>query len=94
MQKNYSNHPIAKSIKNAYKKEIDTNRIKNIKEISGHGISVTLDDKNVLIGNEKLMEENKIQYTKSEDVGTILYIAINNEYKGLIIISDEIKRGL
>ena len=88
---NYSNHPIAKSIKNAYKKEIDTNRIKDIKEISGHGISVTIDDKNVLIGNEKLMEENKIQYTKSEDVGTILYIAINNEYKGLIIISDEIK---
>ena len=88
---NYSNHPIAKSIKNAYEKEIDTNRIKNIKEISGHGISVTVDDKNVLIGNEKLMEENKIQYTKSEDIGTILYIAINNEYKGLIIISDEIK---
>ena len=88
---NYSNHPIAKSIKNAYKKEIDTNRIKNIKEISGHGISVTVDDKNVLIGNEKLMEENKIQYTKSEDIGTILYIEINNEYKGLIIISDEIK---
>lgn len=88
---NYSNHPIAKSIKNAYKKEIYTNRIKNIKEISGHGISVTVDDKNVLIGNEKLMEENKIQYTKSEDIGTILYIAINNEYKGLIIISDEIK---
>ena len=88
---NYSNHPIAKSIKNAYKKEIDTNRIKNIKEISGHGISVTVDDKNVLIGNEKLMEENKIQYTKSEDIGTILYIAINKEYKGLIIISDEIK---
>ena len=88
---NYSNHPIAKSIKNAYKKEIDTNRIKNIKEISGHGISVTVDDKNVLIGNEKLMEENKIQYTKSEDIGTILYIAINNEYKGLIIISYEIK---
>ena len=88
---NYSNHPIAKSIKNVYKKEIDTNRIKDIKEISGHGISVTIDDKNVLIGNEKLMEENKIQYTKSEDVGTILYIAINNKYKGLIIISDEIK---
>ena len=88
---NYSNHPIAKSIKNAYKKEIDTNRIKNIKEISGHGISVTIDDKNVLIGNEKLMEENKIQYTKSEDIGTILYIAVNKEYKGLIIISDEIK---
>ena len=88
---NYSNHPIAKSIKNAYKKDIDTNRIKNIKEISGHGISVTVDDKNVLIGNEKLMEENKIKYTKSEDIGTILYVAINNEYKGLIIISDEIK---
>ena len=88
---NYSNHPIAKSIKNAYKKDIDTNRIKNIKEISGHGISVTIDNRNVLIGNEKLMEENKIKYTKSEDIGTILYVAINNEYKGLIIISDEVK---
>lgn len=88
---NYSNHPIAKSIKSAYKKEIDTNRIKNIKEISGYGIRVTVDDKDILIGNEKLMEENKIKYTKSEDIGTILYIAINNEYKGLIIISDEIK---
>ena len=88
---NYSNHPIAKSIKNAYKKQIDTNRIKDIKEISGHGISVKVDNKNVLIGNEKLMEENKIEYTKSEDIGTILYVAINNEYKGLIIISDEIK---
>ena len=80
---NYSNHPIAKSIKNAYKKEIDTNRIKNIKEISGHGISVIVDDKNVLIGNEKLMEENKIQYTKSEDIGTILYIEIKEDSKGL-----------
>ena len=88
---NYSNHPIAKSIKNAYKKQIDTNRIKDIKEISGHGISVKIDNKNVLIGNEKLMEENKIEYTKSEDIGTILYVAINNKYKGLIIISDEIK---
>ena len=88
---NYSNHPIAKSIKNAYKKQIYTNRIKDIKEISGHGISVKIDNKNVLIGNEKLMEENKIEYTKSEDIGTILYVAINNKYKGLIIISDEIK---
>ena len=87
----YSNHPIAKSIKEAYKNEIDTSKIKNIKEISGHGISVIVDEMNVLIGNEKLMEENKIQYTKSEDVGTILYIAVNGEYKGLIIISDEIK---
>ncbi len=87
----YSNHPIAKSIKEAYKNEIDTSKIKNLKEISGHGISVIVDEMNVLIGNEKLMEENKIQYTKSEDVGTILYIAVNGEYKGLIIISDEIK---
>lgn len=88
---NYSNHPIAKSIKNAYKKDIDTNRIKDVKEVSGHGISAIVDDKNVLIGNEKMMEENKIQYTKCEDIGTILYIAINNKYAGLIIISDEIK---
>ena len=88
---NYSNHPIAKSIKKAYKKEIDTNRIKDIKEISGHGISVTIDEKQVLIGNEKLMDENNINYVKSQEVGTVMYIAINNEFKGLIIISDEIK---
>ena len=88
---NYSNHPIAKSIKKAYKKEIDTNRIKDIKEISGHGISVTIDEKQVLIGNEKLMDKNNINYVKSQEVGTIMYIAVNNEYKGLITISDEIK---
>ena len=88
---NYSNHPIAKSIKNAYQKEIDTSKIKDIKEISGHGISVTIDGKQVLIGNEKLMDENNINYVKSQEIGTIMYIAINNEYKGLIIISDEIK---
>ena len=88
---NYSNHPIAKSIKKAYKKEIDTSKIKDIKEISGHGISVTIDGKQVLIGNEKLMDENNINYVKSQEVGTVMYIAINNEFKGLIIISDEIK---
>jgi Cd2+/Zn2+-exporting ATPase len=88
---NYSNHPIAKSIKKAYKKEIDTSKIKDIKEISGHGISVTIDEKQVLIGNEKLMDENNINYVKSQEVGTVMYIAVNNEFKGLIIISDEIK---
>ena len=88
---NYSNHPIAKSIKKAYKKEIDTSKIKDIKEISGHGISVTIDEKQVLIGNEKLMDENNINYVKSKEVGTVMYIAVNNEFKGLIIISDEIK---
>ena len=88
---NYSNHPIAKSIKKAYKKEIDTSKIKDIKEISGHGISVTIDGKQVLIGNEKLMDENNINYLKSQEVGNVMYIAINNEFKGLIIISDEIK---
>lgn len=88
---NYSNHPIAKSIKKAYKKEIDTSKIKDIKEISGHGISVTIDGKQVLIGNEKLMDENNINYVKSQEVGTVMYIAVNNEFKGLIIISDEIK---
>ena len=88
---NYSNHPIAKSIKKAYKKEIDTSKIKDIKEISGHGISVTIDGKQVLIGNEKLMDENNINYVKSQEVGTVMYIAVNNEFRGLIIISDEIK---
>ena len=89
---NYSNHPIAKSIKMAYGKKIDNEKIIEIKEIPGQGIFAKIEEKEVLIGNEKLMQENKIKYEKSEDIGTILYIAINNNFEGSILISDKIKK--
>ena len=69
---NYSNHPIAESIKRAYEKQIDKTQIDEIKEISGYGISAEIQGKNVLVGNQKLMIENNIEYTKCEEVGTIL----------------------
>ena len=87
----YSNHPIAKSIIKYYNKNIDINRIKDVKEIGGHGISATIDDKKVLIGNEKLMKDNNINYIECNHIGTIVHIAINNNYEGHIVISDVIK---
>lgn len=87
----YSNHPIGKSIVKEYKKPIDKNRIKSIKEISGKGIEALIDDKKVLVGNEKLMEDNNISIIPCDDEGTIVHLAVNNEYKGHIHIGDKIK---
>lgn len=89
---NYSNHPISKSLKNAYSKEIDKNIISKTEELSGRGIAAIVDDKDILIGNEKLMNENNINFSVCKDVGTILYVAINKEYAGYILISDKIKK--
>lgn len=87
----YSNHPIAKSIKQAYNKNVEEVKIKDVKEITGKGILADIDEKQVLIGNEKLMQEYNINYEKSKEVGTILYIAIDNVFSGTILISDKIK---
>ena len=87
----YSNHPIAKSIKNKYNKSAEEIRIKDVKEISGKGIIANIDDKKVLIGNEKIMEEYNINYEKSKDIGTVLYVAIDDVFSGTILISDKIK---
>lgn len=89
----YSNHPIGKSIIKEYKGTIDKNRIKSIKEISGKGIEAIIDDKKVLVGNEKLMHENDIHVTHCKDQGTIVHVAINGEYKGHIHIGDRIKEN-
>ena len=88
---NYSNHPISKSIKKAYNKEIDEKLVKNPQELSGRGISAQIDNQEILVGNEKLMNENSINFEKCVDVGTILYIAKNGEYIGYILIADKIK---
>lgn len=87
----YSNHPIAKSIKKAYGKEIDEKQIDKIEELSGLGIIATIEGKEVLVGNEKLMNEKQVKFTKCSDVGTITHVAVNNKYVGYILIADKIK---
>lgn len=84
----YSNHPIAKSIKKAYGKKVDISKVKNINEVSGKGITAQIDTKLIAIGNEKLMEELNISYSKCHLTGTIVHIAIDNSYAGHIVISD------
>ena len=89
---NYSNHPISLSLKKAYNKKIDEKKIKKTEEISGRGIVAQIEEKEVLVGNEKLMNEKQIKFKKSSSIGTILYVAINGEYVGYILISDKIKK--
>ena len=86
-----SNHPIAKSILNYYNKEIDLNKMEEYEEIVAHGIRVKYENNTILAGNEKLMASNNIKIEKSTDVGTVVYIAVNNEFKGYIVIADKIK---
>ena len=89
---NYSNHPIAKSVKKAYNKKIDEKIIKNPQELSGKGIWAKIDEKDILVGNEKLMLEEKIDFKKCDEVGTILYVAIDKKYVGYVLIADKIKQ--
>ncbi|MFU7515767.1 heavy metal translocating P-type ATPase [Clostridium sp. HCS.1] len=88
-----SNHPIAQSIIKEYGKEVDSKELVNYEEISGHGVKTLLEGKEILVGNYKLMEKFNIKYENVDTIGTIVHIAINNEYKGNIVISDEIKEG-
>lgn len=88
---NHSNHPIASSIILRYGKDIDNNRITEVEEVSGHGIIATIDGKKVYAGNDKLMNKINISYYKGELIGTVVHVAINNEYVGYILIADEIK---
>lgn len=88
---NFSNHPISLSLKEAYGKEIDEKDILNTQEISGKGVKAKVNGKTILVGNEKLMKDYHIKFQKEEVVGTIIYIAINNEFAGTILIADKIK---
>ena len=90
----YSNHPIAISIKKHYHKEINKNKIEQLEELSGYGIKVLINKKEVLVGNEKLMKKYKINYQKNNQIGTILYIAIEKKFQGTILISDKIKDNI
>ena len=86
-----SSHPISLSLKNAYGKEIDTDRVTDIKEISGHGITARVDNIKIAAGNEKLMESLGLEYKSCHKNGTIVHMAVNDEYAGHIVISDEVK---
>ncbi|HIU51382.1 MAG TPA: cadmium-translocating P-type ATPase [Candidatus Merdicola faecigallinarum] len=88
---NYSNHPISESIKQVYERKIKENEINDYQELSGLGITAKIKGKEVLVGNEKLMNTRKIEFEKCNEIGTILYVAIENKYAGYILISDTIK---
>ena len=90
MAESGSNHPISKSIQKYYNREIDKNSINSIKEISGKGIEAIINNKKILVGNEKLIDiPNEVIVN---DIGTILYVEIDNKFTGYIVISDEIKK--
>ena len=90
MAESGSNHPISKSIQKYYNKEIDANSINSIKEISGKGIEAVIDNRKILVGNEKLI--NIPKDVSINDIGTILYVEIDNKFAGYIVISDELKK--
>lgn len=86
-----SSHPISKSLQRAYHHEIDRSRVKDIQEISGHGIVAKVDGQDILIGNTRLMEKYHIPYKECHHTGTILHMAINGQYAGHVVISDMLK---
>lgn len=91
MAEYYSDHPISRSLKEAYSKETDTERLGEIKEISGHGVEAVIDGKMVSVGNDKLMEKEGVKWHPCHNVGTTVHVAEDGEYLGHIVISDEVK---
>ena len=89
----YSTHPIARSIRQAYGQEPDLSPVSVAQETAGHGVSVNVEGHKLLIGNEKLMEQEKISYQRSTEAGTLIYIACDGRFAGCIVISDTIKEG-
>lgn len=87
----YSNHPISKSLKEAYGREIDNNRVTDAREISGHGVSAVVDGHEVAAGNVKLMKKMNIEAAVPASVGTEIHVAVDGKYAGYILISDVVK---
>lgn len=87
----YSSHPISKSLKSAYGKEIDQNRVTDVEEIGGHGVVAAVDGHKVAAGNVKLMKKLDIAYEECSRVGTLVYLAVDGTYAGCIVISDLLK---
>ncbi len=87
----YSSHPISKSLQKAYGREIDKNRVTDVKEISGKGVTAQVDDRLVAAGNGKLMDQLGVPYTVCNEVGTLVYVAVDGKFAGCILISDLLK---
>ena len=87
----YSDHPISKSLKRACEAELDTSRVTDVEELPGRGVRIRLDGKTVCAGNSKLMEETGTVLEESEEIGTIVHVAVDGIYAGYIVISDEMK---
>lgn len=87
----YSNHPISKSLKDAFGQEIDMTKVSEVEEIGGHGVTALVDGAKVAAGNAKLMKKLGVPYEENTGVGTVVYLAINGFYAGYILISDVVK---
>lgn len=94
MAENYSTHPIAQSIKNAYGRPPDMGEVSSVEEISGQGVRAEIDGKPILIGNGKFMNSSSIEYIPASGVGTAVYVAVDGNFVGSILISDAIKEGV
>lgn len=91
LAESYSDHPISRSLKEAYHKELDTSRVTDVEEISGHGVRAKVDGILVCAGNGKLMKQIGVDWHECHLTGTVVHIAVNGKYEGHIVISDEIK---
>ncbi|OYO87205.1 cadmium-translocating P-type ATPase, partial [Lachnotalea glycerini] len=87
----YSNHPIAEALKSAYGKELDNHMLKEVEEIAGHGVKANIDGLLVYAGNAKLMNKLKLNFDDIQVAGTLVHIAVDNQYAGCIIIADQVK---
>lgn len=90
---NYSSHPISKSLREAYGESIDSDKITDVEEIGGHGVTAKVDGHNVAAGNAKLMQKLKITYTECDGIGTVVYVAVDGTFAGAILIADVAKES-
>ena len=91
LAESYSSHPISRSLQKAYGKGIDKNRIADVEEISGNGVKAAIDGKEVSVGNDKLMKKLGVSYKELNEVGTVVYVAVDQTFAGSILISDQPK---
>ena len=91
LAESYSDHPISRSLKEAYGKELDASRVSNVEELSGRGVRATVDGRQICAGNDKLMDRLGVPYIPCHSVGTIIHMAVGGKYAGHIVISDVVK---
>lgn len=93
LAESYSDHPISRSLKEAWGKTLDASRLTDVEEIAGHGVRAVIDGNQVFVGNGRLMDQIGVSWKESTVVGTTVYVAVNGTYKGCLIISDQVKES-